>query len=230
MGQVRDLAARRDRDRPARRAARRRRSAGSAGRCARSRAASNPTSAGSASTLIRATRPTLPAARDLVVGRETSGCVDPLSTASGGRHETAGHVDDHERPVVGGTVAGVRGRSVTAGPRVSAPTSTFCPGGAVDPPAPHGRTGQHGRVDGDRRGSGVPDDQERAGRAGDVDDDVDGLRPTGSPRGSAAGRTARPSSAARMLPLARRTCICVLLSAQQPRSNGPVLGSTRHRS
>src|SRR6478609_7048839 len=38
-----------------------------------SREASNPTSAGSASTLIRATRPTLPAARDLVVGRETSG-------------------------------------------------------------------------------------------------------------------------------------------------------------
>ncbi len=109
VGQVRDAPAAADRDRPARRADRRRRSARKCRSMRASREASNPTSAGSASTLIRATRPTLPAARDLVVGRETSGCVDPQNTSSGGRHETAGHVDDHERPVVGGAVAGVRG-------------------------------------------------------------------------------------------------------------------------
>jgi hypothetical protein len=84
-------------------------------------------------------------------------------------------------------LAGVRGWSVTADPGTVADVDVL-PGGAVDPPAPHGRTGEHGRVDGDGRGSGVPDDQERAGRAGEVDDGVDGLRRHRQPEGERRGK------------------------------------------
>ena len=156
VGQVRDAPAPGDRDRPARRAGRRRRSGGSAGRSARAARRRTRPPRGSASTLIRATGRPYPRAswpRRRRRGRGRRGGERRPPHAGGTRPRVTSTITSVQSRASASPTSG--GCSATAGPRGTDPASTVSPVTPSTHQPRSSRAGQRGGVDDDRRRAGM---------------------------------------------------------------------------